>query len=62
MCGISGYLNLTGEAPQLEVLESMLQAIDHRGPDQRGIYRQGEVGLGMTRLSINDVEGGGQPY
>jgi asparagine synthase (glutamine-hydrolysing) len=39
----------------------MCQAIFHRGPDDTGIFVDGEVGLGMRRLSILDVEGGHQP-
>ena len=42
-------------------LEAMTETIKHRGPDDKGYYQQGSVGLTMTRLSIVDVEGGGQP-
>lgn len=62
MCGIAGWLALRDEAPSPETLQGMLKVIDHRGPDQQGRYLSGCVGLGMTRLAINDVEGGGQPY
>src|SRR5436190_24145201 len=33
----------------------------HRGPDSHGDYLNAEVGLGMRRLSINDVACGSQP-
>ena len=39
----------------------MCDVMVHRGPDSHGEFVQGEVGLGMRRLSINDVEGGRQP-
>ena len=39
----------------------MCASLHHRGPDDRGIYVCGPIGLGATRLSIIDVEGGHQP-
>jgi asparagine synthase (glutamine-hydrolysing) len=39
----------------------MLAMIRHRGPDQFGIYRDENVGLGSARLSIIDLGGGQQP-
>jgi asparagine synthase (glutamine-hydrolysing) len=39
----------------------MMQAIAHRGPDDEGIYLQGQIGLGNRRLSVIDLEGGRQP-
>jgi asparagine synthase (glutamine-hydrolysing) len=33
----------------------------HRGPDDSGVFVDGDVGLGMRRLSIVDVAGGHQP-
>src|SRR5579863_10001371 len=42
-------------------LEDMVTAIKHRGPDDKGFYQKGPVGLGMSRLSIVDVAGGAQP-
>jgi len=39
----------------------MLAMIRHRGPDQFGIYRDNQVGLGSARLSIIDLAGGQQP-
>lgn len=62
MCGISGWISVGGEPPEDALMEGMLCAIRHRGPDERGEFIQGGVGLGMTRLSINDIDGGSQPY
>jgi asparagine synthase (glutamine-hydrolysing) len=39
----------------------MCDVMVHRGPDSFGDYVQDEVGLGMRRLSIVDVDGGQQP-
>ncbi|MDH4135207.1 MAG: asparagine synthase (glutamine-hydrolyzing) [Anaerolineae bacterium] len=62
MCGIVGTLNLTRAYPIDEhLLLEMLAMIRHRGPDQLGIYRDNQVGLGNARLSIIDLEGGQQP-
>ncbi len=39
----------------------MLSSIDHRGPDDEGLYRSGPVGLGHRRLKIIDLSTGKQP-
>jgi len=62
MCGIVGTLNLTRVHPIDEhLLLEMLAMVRHRGPDQFGIYRDNQVGLGNARLSIIDLGGGQQP-
>jgi asparagine synthase (glutamine-hydrolysing) len=43
------------------VLEAMRDVITHRGPDEEGIFVDGNVGLGHRRLSIVDVASGHQP-
>lgn len=59
MCGIVGY---TGTADP-EHLVRMNTAQHHRGPDEDGrVYHpDGQVHLGMKRLSIVDLTGGHQP-
>lgn len=62
MCGIVGiYSNSQTFSPSK--LEAALDSIEHRGPDDRGIYisQSNQVGLGHVRLSIMDVDGGKQP-
>ncbi len=59
MCGIAGIIHPSGE-PQ-KALETMLDRIIHRGPDDSGTFVDTEVALGMRRLSIIDVAGGKQP-
>lgn len=62
MCGIVGIVHRDPHHPvQRETLTRMLSAIEHRGPDDEGVYLDGSVGLGMRRLSIIDLAGGHQP-
>ncbi len=62
MCGIVGIHNLKAQRPiEEQNLRQMLAMIRHRGPDQFGIYRDSQVGLGSARLSIIDLSGGQQP-
>jgi asparagine synthase (glutamine-hydrolysing) len=39
----------------------MCREMLHRGPDDQGIYFRENIGLGVRRLSIIDLEGGRQP-
>ncbi len=43
------------------MLERMRDVITHRGPDDAGLFIDGNVGLGHRRLSIVDVAAGHQP-
>lgn len=63
MCGIAGIFNypLSGEASNAHHLKRMLSVINHRGPDESGIYSGKKVGLGSVRLSIIDLSTGQQP-
>ncbi len=63
MCGIAGFIDSRlSKADQDPLLEKMLQSIAHRGPDARGKYFDGAVGLGHNRLSIIDLSvDGNQP-
>ena len=58
MCGIAGVL---GPNTKKSHLDAMLERIFHRGPDGLGEFADRNVQLGMRRLSIIDVEHGGQP-
>ena len=62
MCGICGKLifDRHKEVPA-SLVESMLNAIRHRGPDDEGIYTSSHVGLGHRRLSIIGLSTGHQP-
>lgn len=62
MCGICGKLNFDRQTPvDPRLLHQMMDSIQHRGPDGSGEYLSGSVGLGHRRLSIIDVDTGGQP-
>ena len=62
MCGIYGIISLgNGTRRSPEVLKRMGDAIVHRGPDDTGPVSEGELLLGMRRLSIIDLAGGHQP-
>jgi len=57
MCGIAGCLGRRDE----QTINRMLDAMTHRGPNDRGIHVHREHVFGHTRLSIVDVAGGHQP-
>ncbi|TGS62783.1 asparagine synthase (glutamine-hydrolyzing) [Mesorhizobium sp. M3A.F.Ca.ET.174.01.1.1] len=63
MCGIAGILalNATAEPPSREALLRMAGALAHRGPDERGLYRDRRAGLAHARLSVVDLQLGQQP-
>ncbi len=60
MCGIAGVIS-----PKIEdkeaVIGGMVGKITHRGPDDDGFFVDKNVGLGMRRLAIIDLETGRQP-
>lgn len=62
MCGIVGIINSDADEPVSEdILTSMRDTMDHRGPDGFGNFVERNIGLGHRRLSIIDLEGGVQP-
>ncbi len=62
MCGICGIFDMEGKKRIDEaVIGKMAETLHHRGPDGRQHYKEGNLGLGFTRLSIIDLEGGMQP-
>lgn len=63
MCGIAGVFHFSDpDKPVSDIkIERMLRAIQHRGPDESGIYLSYGIGLGSVRLSIIDIASGSQP-
>jgi asparagine synthase (glutamine-hydrolysing) len=61
MCGIVGILDPEARDDLSPVTEDMLRAIVHRGPDDSGVFTDGNIALGSCRLSIIDLAGGHQP-
>jgi asparagine synthase (glutamine-hydrolysing) len=50
-----------GSAPDRALLDRMIGAIAHRGPDGDGLHIARSVGLAQVRLAIIDLETGDQP-
>jgi asparagine synthase (glutamine-hydrolysing) len=62
MCGICGIVNFDpAEFVDSSVVHRMSQVLSHRGPDDDGLFAEGQAGLGFRRLSIIDLAGGKQP-
>ena len=57
MCGITGKISFSSKNISDQEIETMNDAIRHRGPDDGGVYisPDGKVGLGHRRLSIIDL-------
>ena len=57
MCGITGIVAGRGSAATLESVGAMCDVLSHRGPDDRGVFVDPDVGvaLGHRRLSIVDL-------
>jgi asparagine synthase (glutamine-hydrolysing) len=62
MCGICGIVGADNESPETrQTLERMVRVMKHRGPDDEDFYLDEFIALGHGRLSIIDIELGGQP-
>ncbi len=62
MCGIAGFVNAPGDNyDRRRWLKEMTVSLQHRGPDGSGIFTDDMAGLAHCRLSIIDLDGGGQP-
>jgi asparagine synthase (glutamine-hydrolysing) len=61
MCGIAGQVRAGGIPVDEDVIAAMCAAQEHRGPDSRGVHVSGEVGLGIQRLRVIDLQTGDQP-
>ncbi|HJP69729.1 MAG TPA: asparagine synthetase B, partial [Sphingomicrobium sp.] len=61
MCGIAGWYRRHGQPVSKAVVKAQCDEILHRGPDDAGIFTDGDFGFGMRRLSIVDIAGGHQP-
>jgi len=57
LCGIAGFVGMTDK----KLLSRMCNVIEHRGPDDSGVFVDYNVCLGNRRLSIIDIAGGHQP-
>lgn len=57
MCGIAGAVGNV----DVGIVDAMVAALNHRGPDQKGTATIGSVSLGTARLAVVDPAGGSQP-
>jgi len=64
MCGINGILHLQSQKKVDErVLTKMRDSLEHRGPDDKGLFIANNIGFGHRRLSILDLSlAGHQPF
>lgn len=64
MCGINGIFHLHASRKiDEDLLTRMRDSLEHRGPDDKGIFINQNVGLGHRRLSILDISAAGhQPF
>jgi asparagine synthase (glutamine-hydrolysing) len=61
MCGFAGIVHFdTTRHVDLERLRRMRDVLSHRGPDGRGVFLDGHVGLAHRRLAIVDVSTAGE--
>lgn len=57
MCGIAGLINFSHHTS-----ETIKQALSHRGPNEQSSYSYNNIELIHTRLSIQDIVYGQQPF
>ncbi len=62
MCGICGIADFDSHADDFRHrLPEMVRVLNHRGPDDSGVWVEERAGLGHSRLSIIDLSDGHQP-
>ena len=59
MCGICGIINFNDLHVNEDRLRTMMSKMKHRGPDDEGVFTDGNIGLGFVRLSIIDLSSAG---
>lgn len=55
MCGIAGIYNLSNRPVSKYHIKGMSGTLSHRGPDNQGVFVEGEIGLAHRRLRIIDL-------
>ncbi len=59
MCGICGVYRFDQQPVHATLVEEMVATIDHRGPDDHGVWTNANVGLANARLAILDLSAAG---
>ena len=54
MCGINGIVS-PDQSKATALIQTMNEALHHRGPDSQGVYQDDSIALGHTRLKIIDL-------
>ncbi len=57
MCGIAGTINFNDSK-----IEDIKQSLYHRGPNEQNIYSSNNTNLIHTRLAVQDISNGHQPF
>src|SRR5213593_2903245 len=55
MCGIVAVRMLAGARSASDLVTPMVGTLAHRGPDDAGVFVEGQIGLGFKRLAILDL-------
>jgi asparagine synthase (glutamine-hydrolysing) len=62
VCGLIGFLSADGSAAEVAPgVEAALHDMRHRGPDEGGVWHDGDAAIGFRRLSIIDIDRSHQP-
>jgi asparagine synthase (glutamine-hydrolysing) len=59
MCGISGVFHYRGGVADRSIIGQQMQVLRHRGPDDTGLWSDGDVAFGHRRLAIVDLSPAG---
>jgi asparagine synthase (glutamine-hydrolysing) len=62
VCGLIGFLSADANAQDVAAsIDGSLKDMRHRGPDEGGVWHDGDVAIGFRRLSIIDIDHSHQP-
>jgi asparagine synthase (glutamine-hydrolysing) len=62
VCGLIGFVSADENAAgSVAAVEASLSQMRHRGPDEGGVWSDGDVCIGFRRLSIIDIDRSHQP-
>ena len=59
--GIAGIVRFKGGIDPETTVKKMLRSLQHRGPDEHGLWHNGSISIGTARLAILDLMTGNQP-
>lgn len=63
MCGIAGIWNKNGKIVNEKQIGSMVEILNHRGPDAKGVWINENIAFGHSRLKVLDLsDNANQPF